>query len=91
MTEPPARTGRARSSRARPPAHQTTNGIRCLVNVDDLVRIRIEEARRRIDAARRRRAELDAARQAGIAARHRAKLARLDAAEPATQTDDNAA
>ncbi|MFJ2631087.1 hypothetical protein ACIO6U_03860 [Streptomyces sp. NPDC087422] len=58
------------------------------MNVDDVVRIRIAEAARRIAAAKKRRAELDAARQAGIVARHRAKLARLDAAEAGVSTSD---
>ncbi len=44
------------------------------MNVNDLVQIRIAEAARRIEAARRRRAELEAARQRGLAQRHAAKL-----------------
>ncbi|MCQ4043854.1 hypothetical protein ACFOSC_26605 [Streptantibioticus rubrisoli] len=47
-----------------------------MTNVDDIVRIRIEEARRKVEAARKRRAELGAARQAGLARRHAAKLHR---------------
>ncbi|WP_269857956.1 hypothetical protein [Streptomyces sp. RPT161] len=45
-----------------------------MTNVNDIVRIKIEEARRKVEAARKRRTELDAARQAGLARRHAAKL-----------------
>jgi hypothetical protein len=48
------------------------------VNVNDVVQIKIEEAARRIEAARRRRAELDAARRAGLRQRHAQKLRNLD-------------
>jgi hypothetical protein len=47
------------------------------MNVNDVVQIRIAEAARRIEAARKRRAELDAARQAGLRQRHAAKLRNL--------------
>jgi hypothetical protein len=49
------------------------------MNVDDVVAERIEQARRRIEANKRRRATQQAARQAGLIARHRVKLARLEA------------
>lgn len=56
------------------------------MNVDDVVADRIAAARRRIEAAKRRRATLQAARQAGLAHRHAAKLRNLrkraDEAEP---------
>lgn len=48
-----------------------------MTNVNDLVQVRIAEAARRIEAARRRRAELDAARRRGLAQRHAAKLRHL--------------
>jgi hypothetical protein len=51
------------------------------VNVNDLVAERIAAARARAEATKRRRATQQAARQAGLTIRHRAKLARLDAAE----------
>jgi hypothetical protein len=51
------------------------------VNIDDLIAERIAEASRRRETAKRRRATQQAARQVGLTARHRAKLARLDAAE----------
>lgn len=57
-----------------------------MTNVDDLVRIRIEEAARKIAAAKARREDLQEARRHGIAARHRLKLARLQ--QQATQPDD---
>ncbi|WP_269858754.1 hypothetical protein [Streptomyces sp. RPT161] len=44
------------------------------MNTDDVIKLRIEEARRKVEAARKRRAELGAARQAGLARRHAAKL-----------------
>lgn len=62
------------------------------MNVNDLVQIRIAEAARRIAAARKRRAELDAARQRGLAQRHAAKLraqaARRPDPEPAVATPE---
>jgi hypothetical protein len=61
------------------------------VNVDDVVAERIEQARRRIEANKRRRATQQAARQAGLIARHRVKLARLEAeasSVPANGTGD---
>lgn len=51
------------------------------MNIDDVIAERIAEASRRREAAKQRRATQQAARQAGLTARHRAKLARLDAAE----------
>ncbi|MDF6043224.1 hypothetical protein LRD69_13915 [Streptomyces sp. JH14] len=47
------------------------------MNVDDVVAARIEAARIRIQAAKRRREELSAARRRGLAARHAAKLRNL--------------
>ncbi|MEU8855721.1 hypothetical protein AB0C48_13700 [Streptomyces sp. NPDC048556] len=47
------------------------------MNVDDVVAARIEAARVRIQAAKRRREELAAARRRGLAARHAAKLRHL--------------
>lgn len=60
------------------------------MNVDDVIAERIEAARRRADEAKQRRMAFRAARQVGLTARHRAKLARLIAAErtdPPTETD----
>ncbi|MBM9621802.1 hypothetical protein ACFQ60_17805 [Streptomyces zhihengii] len=51
------------------------------MNVDDVVQERIEAARIRIAAAKRRREELGAARRRGLVARHAAKLRNLDAAD----------
>ncbi|WP_322984636.1 hypothetical protein [Streptomyces sp. S584] len=47
------------------------------MNVDDVVQERIAAARARIQAAKRRREELSAARRRGLAARHAAKLRHL--------------
>ena len=47
------------------------------MNVDDVVAARIEAARVRIQAAKRRREELSAARARGLAARHANKLRHL--------------
>lgn len=44
------------------------------MNVDDVVRERIEAARRKAEADKRRRAELAEARRHGLAKRHAAKL-----------------
>jgi hypothetical protein len=44
------------------------------VNVDDVVAAKVEAARVKIQAAKRRREELSAARRRGLAARHAAKL-----------------
>lgn len=55
------------------------------MDVNDLVRIRIAEAARKIAAARKRRDELNEARQHGLAARHRAKLARERQAQQQAQ------
>lgn len=51
------------------------------MNINDVVAERIAAARARAEATKRRRATQQAARQAGLTARHRVKLARLDAAE----------
>ncbi|MFD5874043.1 hypothetical protein [Streptomyces sp. NPDC060322] len=51
------------------------------MNVDDVVAARIEAARVRIQAAKRRREELSAARARGLVSRHAAKLRRLRGAE----------
>ncbi|MET8401417.1 hypothetical protein [Streptomyces sp900116325] len=48
------------------------------MNIDDIVAARIEAARVRIQAAKRRREELSAARRRGLAARHAAKLRNLN-------------
>lgn len=47
------------------------------MNIDDLIAERIEQARIRAERARKRRAELAAARRAGLARRHAQKLRRL--------------
>lgn len=47
------------------------------MNVDDVVAARIEAARVRAQATKRRREELSAARRRGLAARHAAKLRHL--------------
>ncbi|WP_326593855.1 hypothetical protein [Streptomyces brevispora] len=65
------------------------------MNVDDVVAARIEAARVRIQAAKRRREELSAARRRGLAARHANKLRNLRDSEaraavgqqPTTVTD----
>ncbi|MEU3836112.1 hypothetical protein [Streptomyces microflavus] len=60
------------------------------MNVDDVVAAKVEAARVRIQAAKRRRDELAAARKRGLAARHANKLRRI-AAQQTTQpvtTDD---
>lgn len=49
------------------------------MNVDDVVAERIAAARLRIEAAKKRRAALAAARQRGLAHRHAAKLRNLSA------------
>lgn len=53
------------------------------MNVDDVVQIRIAEAARKTEAARKQRAERAAARAAGVEQRHRAKLAHLAAKDTA--------
>lgn len=53
------------------------------MNADDVVQIRIAEAARKTEAARKHRSERDTARQAGIEQRHRAKLAHLAAKDTA--------
>lgn len=53
------------------------------MNVEDLVQVKIQEAARKTEAARKRRADRDTARQAGVEQRHRAKLAHLAAADTA--------
>ncbi|MFD7858311.1 hypothetical protein ACFV6B_29120 [Streptomyces microflavus] len=47
------------------------------MNVDDVVAAQVEAARVRIQAAKRRREELAAARRRGLAARHANKLRRI--------------
>jgi hypothetical protein len=47
------------------------------VDVNDVVRERIEQARRKAEAEKQRRAELAEARRAGLAARHARKLFNL--------------
>lgn len=59
-----------------------------MTDVNDIVAARIAEAARRREAAKARRATLDAARQAGLTARHRTKLARLAQAEATTDPDE---
>ncbi|MFJ9394627.1 hypothetical protein ACIRQT_07055 [Streptomyces californicus] len=54
------------------------------MNVDDVVAAKVEAARVRIQAAKRRREELAAARRRGLAARHANKLRRI-----AAQRDEN--
>ncbi|WP_327711302.1 hypothetical protein OG912_24840 [Streptomyces sp. NBC_00464] len=51
------------------------------MNVDDIVAEQITAARIRVQAAKRQRDELAAARRRGLVARHAAKLRNLDAAE----------
>lgn len=48
-----------------------------MVNIEDLIRERIEQARRKDEAAKKRREELAAARAKGVARRHAQKLRRL--------------
>jgi hypothetical protein len=52
-----------------------------MADVNDLVQQRIEEAKRRRQAQQQRRAALDQARQHGLTARHRTKLARINTPE----------
>lgn len=47
------------------------------MNVNDIVAVKVEAARARIQATKRRRAALNAARQRGLAHRHAAKLRNL--------------
>ncbi|MEE1779434.1 hypothetical protein ACIG8S_23660 [[Kitasatospora] papulosa] len=64
------------------------------MNVDDVVAARIEAARARIQAAKRRREELSAARARGLAARHATKLRNLRSRESnagVSQTDTTTA
>ena len=56
------------------------------MNVDDVVAARIEAARVSIQAAKRRREELSAARARGLAARHAAKLRRLNRGDTKPET-----
>ncbi|MET9050111.1 hypothetical protein ABZW50_03030 [Streptomyces bacillaris] len=51
------------------------------MNVDDVVAAKVEAARVRIQAAKRRREELAAARRRGLAARHAQKLRNLRSRE----------
>ena len=59
----------------REPPGSHADGAR--MNVDDLVATRVAAARVHIQAAKRRRAELSAARRRGLAARHAQKLRNL--------------
>lgn len=64
------------------------------MNVDDVVAAKIAAARARIEATKRRRAALNAARQRGLAHRHAAKLRNLsarttDGTVTETVTDDD--
>lgn len=52
------------------------------MNVEDLIRIRIADAARKVEAARERRADMQAARQHGLAYRHAAKLRHLARTDP---------
>lgn len=52
------------------------------MNVNDVVRIRIAEAARRIELAKKRRAAMEAARAKGLAQRHAAKLRAQAARRP---------
>lgn len=64
------------------------------MNVDDVVAAKVEAARVRIQAAKRRREELSAARARGLAARHANKLRRLRSRESnavVSQTDTTTA
>lgn len=54
-----------------------------MVNVDDVVRIKIEEAARKVEAACKRRDAQRAARERGLAKRHAQKLRNLAAAKDA--------
>lgn len=54
------------------------------MNVDDIVRERIEAARIRAERRKRQRAELAEARQYGLRARHAAKLIRRNTRKSAT-------
>ncbi|MCZ4099868.1 hypothetical protein [Streptomyces sp. H39-C1] len=55
------------------------------MNVDDVIAERIAAARARIAATKARRTTQQAARQAGLTARYRTKLALLDAAADEAQ------
>ena len=63
-----------------------------MTDINDVVAAKVEEARRKAEAAKERRRRIEAARAAGLHYRRRAKLARLDAAEapsvPANESDD---
>ncbi|GGV13795.1 hypothetical protein [Streptomyces spectabilis] len=56
------------------------------MNVDDVIAERIAAARRRIEAAKKRRAALNASRQRGLAIRHAAKLRNQAGARAANGT-----
>ncbi|WP_231626414.1 hypothetical protein [Streptomyces apocyni] len=58
------------------------------VNVDDIVAEKIAAARARIEANKRRRTALNAARQHGLAHRHAAKLRNLADTERRGQNHD---
>ncbi|MFF7690571.1 hypothetical protein ACFZB6_31100 [Streptomyces syringium] len=59
------------------------------MNVDDIVRARIETARRKIQHDRQQRTELNAARKAGLAHRHAQKLRNLNQRTHDHNTSDN--
>ncbi|MFI7234468.1 hypothetical protein [Streptomyces cyaneofuscatus] len=61
------------------------------MNVDDVVAAKVEAARVRIQAAKRRRDELAAARKRGLAARHANKLRRIAAQQRDETRDANRA
>lgn len=58
------------------------------MNIDDVIRERIEAARRRIVADKERRVRLAAARTAGLAKRHAQKLRNLAADRLSAATDN---
>ncbi|MFK4595728.1 hypothetical protein [Streptomyces pristinaespiralis] len=52
------------------------------MNAEDVVQEQIAEARRKIEAKKRRRAELQEARRHGLEARHAAKMRRWQREDP---------
>ncbi|MEU1194952.1 hypothetical protein ABZ446_01855 [Streptomyces sp. NPDC005813] len=59
------------------------------MNVNDIVAAKIAAARARAEAAKRRRASLNAARQRGLAHRHAQKLRNLSRGDTPTAADDD--
>lgn len=55
------------------------------MNVEDVIRVRIADAARKVEAARRQRADMRTARERGLAQRHAAKLRHLAAVDAAQQ------